>query len=91
MSINTNACEFVDENYPAALYAERLRAFFALSGARLVQDEGGPHGRVYYYILPRHIGPIMQTFRGEPCSSAFITENAAMRSALREMGVAGVD
>lgn len=67
------------------LYAERIRAYFAFSGARLGREE--PTGGRWVYILP-NMAPTGTTYMGEPCSTQrYFTEDAAMRSALYAMGL----
>lgn len=70
-----------------ASYAERIRAFFALSGATLLQPITRDLGDGIYYVLP---GDPPHDFHGDirhGLKRGFTTEQGAMRAALYAMGV----
>lgn len=75
------------------LYAEKLRAYFALSGGKVfvVHHPSMPMDKGLWHYQYPGMGRTTQNYAGEPCSKGFHSMDAAMLEALREMGVAGVE
>lgn len=80
--------DIVTEVVNEARYADRIRAFFALSGAELSQPINNQYGDGIWYHLPSDDHGV---WHGDPNHHSnprgFVTQIGAMKAALYAMGV----